>query len=314
MTQITGAEIYTAAELAQGAGVPVSAVQAAVAAGELRPLADTGFFSHADAVRIGRRLREIAVAGIDPEAHVRVPAGNRRALASSSALHLCVLVVITSMMTGEAPSAEITEPVDTARLVFLVTPGPGGGGGGGGKRSPVRAPRLERRGPEVQKISVPEIAPQPTEPPPVPPEPLESRTIVAPVVAAASAPQDADVQTPGPGMGEGTGSGIGDGYGGGTGGGPYRPGSGIEPPRLLKEIKASYTDEARRANVRGDVLLEIVVRRDGSVGDVTVLKGLGYGLEQRAIAAVRQWQFAPARRQGAAVDVVVEVAVEFSLR
>ena len=118
----------------------------------------------------------------------------------------------------------------------------------------------------------------------------------------------------GTGNGEGAGSGIGDGMGGGTGGGPYRPGSGIEPPRLLKEVKADYTDEARRRGLQGDVVLEIVVRRDGSVGEVTVLQGLGSGLDQRAVAAVRQWRFAPARRRGTAVDVIVEVAVEFTLR
>ena len=54
--------------------------------------------------------------------------------------------------------------------------------------------------------------------------------------------------------------------------------------------------------------------RDGSVGDVKILQGLGGGLNDRAVQAVRQWRFAPARRQGAAVDVIVEVAVEFKLR
>jgi TonB family protein len=102
--------------------------------------------------------------------------------------------------------------------------------------------------------------------------------------------------------------------GGGAGGGPYRPGSGIEPPRLLREIKALYTDEARRQGVTGAVVLEIVIRRDGSVGDVQVLRGLGSGLDERAVTAVRNWRFAPARRLGEPVDVVVEVEVEFSLR
>ena len=102
--------------------------------------------------------------------------------------------------------------------------------------------------------------------------------------------------------------------GGGTGGGPYRPGSGIEPPRLLHEVKAQYTEDARRRGITGDVLLEVVVRRDGSVGDVRVLQGLGYGLEERAITAVRQWRFAAGQRKGAPVDVLVEVAVEFTLR
>jgi len=60
--------------------------------------------------------------------------------------------------------------------------------------------------------------------------------------------------------------------------------------------------------------MEIVVQRDGTVGDVRVLRSLGAGLEQRAIAAVKQWKFSPARRRGQAVDVVVEVAVGFTLR
>jgi protein TonB len=118
----------------------------------------------------------------------------------------------------------------------------------------------------------------------------------------------------GTGLGQGDGSGIGPGSGGGTGGGPYRPGSGIEAPRLLREVKADYTEEARQRGVSGDVVLEIVVRRDGTVGDVKVLQGLGGGLNDRAAQAVRQWRFTPARRQGAPVDVIVEVAVEFKLR
>src|SRR5439155_14275510 len=82
----------------------------------------------------------------------------------------------------------------------------------------------------------------------------------------------------GTGLGEGDGSGVGPGSGGGTGGGPYRPGSGIEPPRLLREVKADYTDDARQRGITGDVVLEIVVRRDGTVGGVRVMAGLGGGL------------------------------------
>ena len=107
----------------------------------------------------------------------------------------------------------------------------------------------------------------------------------------------------GTGVGEGDGSGIGDGSGGGTGGGPYRPGSGVAPPRLLREVRAEYSDAARRANLEGEVELEIVIRRDGTVGDVKILKGLGLGLNDQAIQAVRQWRFSPARLKGTPVDV-----------
>jgi TonB family protein len=118
----------------------------------------------------------------------------------------------------------------------------------------------------------------------------------------------------GTGLGEGDGSGVGPGSGGGFGGGAYRPGSGITPPTVVHEVKADYTEEARRRGLTGEVVMEIVVRRDGSVGNVHLLHGLGLGLDERAIAAVRQWQFTPAERKGVPVDVIVEVGVEFRLR
>src|SRR5689334_15266512 len=98
----------------------------------------------------------------------------------------------------------------------------------------------------------------------------------------------------GTGLGSGEGTGIGDGSGGGMGGGPYRPGSGITPPQVIKEVKADYTEEARRKGVQGEVVVEIVVRRDGSVSDVRLVSGLPDGLNDRAVAAVKQWRFSPA--------------------
>jgi TonB family protein len=177
---------------------------------------------------------------------------------------------------------------------------------------------------------------KPAEPPPVvKAEPMQA--VFAPVAPAAADPRDregiparpspaleTDSRGPGngtgtgsgqgSGLGEGDGSGIGPGSGGGTGGGPYRPGAGIEAPRLIKEVRPLYTDEARRRGIQGDVVLEVVVTRSGSVDRVSVVRGLGAGLDQNAIAAVKQWKFDPARRQGAAVDVVVEIAVEFTMR
>lgn len=82
----------------------------------------------------------------------------------------------------------------------------------------------------------------------------------------------------------------------------------------MREVKADYTEDARRKGIEGEVVLEIVITRTGSVGDVKVLRRLDSGLDQRAIQAVRQWQFAPATRQGAPVDVIVEVGVAFKLR
>lgn len=243
---------------------------------------------------------------------------------------------------------------EQTRLVFLALPGPGGGGGGGGVRQPKPPARAELKGRSALRSPVrTEPRPKKVEPKPEPPKPVEPRPVEkppdapvvqaappvppvsAPVAAVASDPRDQAgvVEAPpsapvsqgpgtgggsgsgqGTGMGEGKGSGVGEGEGGGTGGGPYRPGSGITPPGLLREVKPHYTEEARRLGVEGDVVLEIVVRADGSVGPITLLQRLGSGLDQRAIEAVRQWRFSPAKRFGTPVDVLVEVAVEFKLR
>ena len=207
-------------------------------------------------------------------------------------------------------------------------------------RSPVAPPRpVAPRRPDpkpVRRLTPPPVRPRPVERPVDPPSaPARAPQVVAPVASAAADARDragmlaesastGDSNGPGSGggagtghgtgIGEGEGAGIGPGSGGGTGGGPYRPGSGIVAPGLLREVKPDYTEDARRRGVEGDVVLEIVVRRDGAVGDVKILQGLGAGLDERAVDAVRQWRFSPARRLGTPVDVVVEVSVEFKLR
>jgi TonB family protein len=88
----------------------------------------------------------------------------------------------------------------------------------------------------------------------------------------------------------------------------------VTPPSLVREVKPVYSEEGRRRGIEGDVVMEVIVRADGGVGAVRVVHGLGSGLDQRAVDAVRQWRFSPARRLGSPVDVLVEVAVEFRLR
>jgi periplasmic protein TonB len=282
------------------------------------------------------------------------PTRTRKPAFASLAAHTTLVLMAVWLSMGRTQTATIDTPIqDETHLVFLLSPGAGGGGGGGGLRQPRAAPRIARHGESHLQLSVPPVSekpvvqareevpkPTPVEPAIQPdtqpaPEPVPAKVIVAPVATVAANERDREgaiehaVDGPdshGPGVnggvgsgqgtgnGEGLGTGIGEGEGGGTGGGPYRPGSGIEPPRLLREVKAEYTEEARRRGITGDVLLEIVVRRDGSVGEVRVLQGLGAGLDQRATTAVRQWRFDAARRKGVPVDVLVEVAVEFTLR
>jgi TonB family protein len=258
---------------------------------------------------------------------------------------------LTRLSNADALKAPDESPV---KLVYLMMPGPGGGGGGGGLSQPAPPPPARKKAPTPLKITASRVPPPrrhaaPPPPRPVPPRPearIEPATIdkpVTPAPAAVEAPVKTIAADPletiglpiegpplaasrgrgtgggvgsgtGQGVGAGTGGGIGPGSGGGTGGGPYQPGSGIDPPTLVKEVRPTYTDDARRQAIEGDVVLEIVVRSDGSVGNVRVRRTLGAGLEQKAIDAVRQWKFLPAKRYGTAVDVVVDVSVEFKLR
>jgi TonB family protein len=338
-------EVFTVGEIARAAGVPTGAVESLLARGDLAFIAGTRFISVPNPPRTARRLREAALAR-----HARpvvglftrednAPPRTRKPAVASLTVHAAVAILAVLLSMGRTESASIVEaPHEESQLVFLVSPGPGGGGGGGGLRQPKPAPKILRKSERPHpQLSVPPVK----EAQPVvvakqeAPEPEPAKEIIAPVETVAA--NDVDrvgqiehaVEAPdsngpgsnggvgtgqGTGNGEGLGSGIGEGEGGGTGGGPYRPGSGIEPPRLVHEVKAQYTEDARRRGIAGDVVLEVVVRRDGSVGDAHVLHGLGFGLDERAISAVRQWRFAPAQRKGVPVDVLVEVAVEFTLR
>jgi protein TonB len=348
------ADVYSAREIALAAGVAEGEVRSALAGAGFTngyaPHADAVRVGRVLAARAGVLARTPASsslfslysAPLAKQAH-----RNGVPLALSSTLHVGLIAagifVTTFGLAPKAATIRIDEPADPMRLVFLATPGPGGGGGGGGLLQKAPPPKALREGTHTISSPLPKREPpKPVVPTPAPPEPapvpLKAEplpTIIAPIVAAPADTrtrvgvlEQTTTQTDshgsgkgggagtgaGTGVGEGTGPGVGPGSGGGTGGGPYRPGSGIEAPRLLREVKADYSEDARQRNLEGDVVLEIVVRSDGGVGDIKVLKGLGAGLDQRAVQAVRQWRFAPARRLGAPVDVIVEVSVEFKLR
>ena len=94
----------------------------------------------------------------------------------------------------------------------------------------------------------------------------------------------------------------------------FSVGGGVSEPRLLSQIQPEYSDDARKARIQGTVELLIVVNPDGTVRFDTVRKSLGYGLDQRAIDAVKKWQFTPGKKDGKAVATYVSVLVNFSLR
>jgi protein TonB len=120
----------------------------------------------------------------------------------------------------------------------------------------------------------------------------------------------------GSGAGPGDGSGLNDGRGGNQGGGPRGIGDGVTAPVPILEVKPQYTGGALTAKIQGSVTLEVVVRADGTVGDIKVIASLDrvHGLDMEAIKAARQWRFKPGLFQGKPVDVIVRIILDFNLR
>jgi periplasmic protein TonB len=90
----------------------------------------------------------------------------------------------------------------------------------------------------------------------------------------------------------------------------------VTPPKVVSEVKPKYTAEALRARIEGTVILTVVVRTDGTPGDIGITKSLDteYGLDKQAVAALEQWRFEPGRKGGKAVPVEVTVEMVFRLR
>ena len=91
---------------------------------------------------------------------------------------------------------------------------------------------------------------------------------------------------------------------------------GVSLPQVVKQIGPHYTAEAMRQMIEGEVLLAVVVKSDGAVGDVEVKQLLDavYGLDEEAVKAVKQWQFKPGMKDGKAVAVRVEIKMRFTLK
>jgi len=100
--------------------------------------------------------------------------------------------------------------------------------------------------------------------------------------------------------------------------GPLMPGiGGVTEPELIAETKVEpeFPDMARRVRMQGLVILQVVVRKDGTVGDIKVLKvpAANLGFSDAAVAAVGQWRYRPAMQNGRPVDVFMTVRVNFTI-
>jgi len=119
-----------------------------------------------------------------------------------------------------------------------------------------------------------------------------------------------------------TGNGVGTASGGGQGNGPaaevnyndvFSVSNVTTRPQILARPIPSYTEDARRAQIEGSVRLSVVLNANGTISDVKVVRGLGYGLDEKAVQAARELRFVPAQKDGHTVSVRVFLEFKFTL-
>ena len=74
-----------------------------------------------------------------------------------------------------------------------------------------------------------------------------------------------------------------------------------------------FSEQARKQGFQGTVVLEVVIDKSGTISRIRIVRGLGMGLDQQAVEAVKTWRFQPARRDGAPVAVEMNIEVSFNL-
>lgn len=287
----------------------------------------------------------------DPDELVVVRAQQRTRRMEAGLLSIfahCAVLILALILVHESVEAipkneDVVYVANPITLPFEATGPDGGGGGGGGKNQP--APPATGRMPDTARVQM--VPPDPDSPKPL--MPVNELLAQAPTVQMPiDIPQDqslpiGDIFAPpnrslssgpgtgggigtgrGTGVGSGTGPGVGPGSGGGMGGGsgggigsgvgPYVAGNGVKEPILLFQPLPPYTEEARKARTEGVVVIQAVVRKDGTVDSFKVIRGLGNGLEESAVNTIAtKWRFKPGTLNGTPVDVQANFEVIFHL-
>ena len=184
-------------------------------------------------------------------------------------------------------------------------------------KNPLAAPQAE----EQQKTEQIKSAPQPREPDQTQTKP-EPQTRTASVASELPAPAEAFASAGAAASGTGNVSGTGNGTGARQEvassarvnyNDVFSVSSVTARPQIVGRPTPGYTEEARRAQVEGAVRLSVVLGADGTVSEIRVVHGLGYGLDERAIEAARQLRFVPAQKDGHKVSVRVFLEFKFTL-
>jgi len=219
-----------------------------------------------------------------------------------------------SAPVNQAIVTNLTPPPEMPKLADRM-------GGGGGQRGPT----------PVSKGQLPKFAEQQITPPKAPPMQQPKIPMPEPTIevqkdlkmASSNMPNLGMPNSPlvgnsmgngaGSGLAGGNGSGLGPGSGGNYGGGLRHVGGGVSAPVLISKVEPEFSEEARKAKFMGVVTVNLVVDTEGRAQNVHVIRGVGMGLDQKALEAVRQYRFKPAMENGHPVPVQVNVEVQFSI-
>jgi periplasmic protein TonB len=250
----------------------------------------------------------------------------------STAAHVLMLglIVGSTFITVHRPVSSQHRPQNRTKLIVpddyplkpAKTQAGGGGGGGDGDLLQASVGRLPKS--SMQQITPPAVVLRNPRPKLV----AEATVIVPPDIKIPTnnmpdlgdPKSSATIPSNGPGsyggIGRGSDGGVGPGHGhgfgpgeeAGTGDGIFRMGKGVTPPRVIYQTDPEFSEEARKAKYQGNCVLGLIVDASGRPTKIRVLNALGMGLDEKAIESVKNWKFAPGKKDGH--DVAVEIAVE----
>jgi TonB family protein len=233
------------------------------------------------------------------------------------------VVLLGLLLSGAFFGHEIVQKIAPRQTVTLIAPSPDSyalptaktvisGGGGGGDHDSLPAPKGRLPKAALQQITPPAIIMRNEKPKLA----VEPTVVIPPQVHVADNHMPnlgTATAVPMPAAPPSNGTGSGGGIGSGSGGGVYKVGGGISAPQAISAPDPDYTEEARRAKKQGTCVLWLIVDAAGHPRDIKVVRGLGLGLDAKALEAVKQWRFQPALKDGKPVDVQISVEVEFHL-
>jgi len=234
----------------------------------------------------------------DPQRRDGMERRRGRALAASALLHLAALLALVAA-AARAPAAGGAErPIE---VIFLRA---AGGAAAAPPPAPVSAPERQA---ELDRQAMLDRLVQPTTVPDA--TPGEAARPAAPGGGAATNSGGAAAAHAG-----GTGTAAEDAPDG-LADLPVAAGGEVVRPEVIESSRVApvYPAEAVRARLEGLVVLKVVVDERGRVGDIEVVRGLGHGLDEAAVAAVRRWRFRPATRNGRPIKVFHVIPFDFRL-